>query len=142
MILAMTPEEQKKYEANCRKGEECFVAARNANKAFRSDRFVPTADEWSPCYFLDDKGKLVDCGSPMVKGSVFLSCQEGPSKFWPRPYFVRIMFWGNDDTGLERDEYFDDFSEALEKYDHLVRWLNHLGIACYWDLRKLGFNPA
>jgi len=76
----------------------------------------------------------------MVLGSVFLRpvvLISGQTQ-----YFVRVMFWGNDDTGIEQDQYFETIEEALGAYDRLVKWLTNLAIVCRQDLVNLGFKYA
>lgn len=142
-----------KWEAKVKKGEEWFADERNAGREYKSHRFVPTADDWYPCYFLDENGKEIkynqeepwedyaarcEKGAPMVLGTVYLThkfCLENKC-------FVRIHFWGNDDTGIEMDQTFDTLEDGMEAYDRGVKWLTHLAVACYHDLLRLGFKHA
>lgn len=131
--------------------EERKAELRQSGLAFESERFVPTADDWYPCFYhsyknedgkwvtveLDRDRQLVH-GSPMVLGRIYVRAPvniaglRGIALLW----FVRISFWGNDDTGIEKDFYFHDEKDAREQYFRLVSYLNNIAIVCRDDLLK------
>lgn len=132
----------RRNEAAILRGEEWRVKQRKAGLAYRSERFIPTADDWYPCYFEDEHHN-----SPSVKGTVMLGPPSGRSRMGPIhdgdfKWFVRICIWGNDDTGIERDFYFEDKEDAVEQYHRLVGWMGNLVVAQRYELLKLGFVPA
>lgn len=55
--------------------------------------------------------------------------------------FIRICFWGADDTGIEKDYYLEikDFEEAVAIYERESRWLNNLFLVEREVLFNLGY---
>ena len=122
---------------------------------YRSEKFIPTADDWFPCFFIDANGKELkswenenwESGAPMVQATVMMNEPIGLRRSAKRyslqdQWFVRICIWGNDDTGIEKDFYFKTREEAFEQYHRLVSFMNNLVIAQRNELLKLGFVNA
>lgn len=134
--------------------EETIFKLRKQKIRMRSERYIPTAEDWSPPYFLDSAGKKIEENRDtleyaMVHGTVMImppSMTRKPRgrelKVSESHWFVRICFWGNDDSGIEKDFYFPDHESALEQYNRLVTYLGRISIVCRWDLLDLGFQPA
>lgn len=96
----------------------------------RSMRSIPTGEDWYP-----------NCPDNMVDASV--SCTRHPKSYNPkRITYVSISFWGADDHGLERYWEFDDWDVGVEKYYHLIRWMNGIAIAQMRGLYDVGFMGA
>jgi hypothetical protein len=130
-----------------------FVDERMVGREYKSQRYIPTADDWYPCFFLDASGKeIVHClgeqwetyedrrnkGASMVLGTVYLTHR----RILNNRCFVRVHLWGNDDTGIEQDWYCDTVEEGLAIYDRWVKWLTNLSVACRHELLRLGFHNA
>ena len=141
-----------------RSGEEWAAEQRKAGNRFRSSRFIPTSDDWSPCHYINEQGQPfnIDWNArqsddwrsyAMVEGTVMCHPPSGISRVGKRhpedtQWFVRTCFWGNDDTGIERDLYFETREEAVEQYHRWVGWLNKIVVIQKYELLKLGFWHA
>jgi hypothetical protein len=101
-------------------------------------RYIPTADDWHPCFFENALGKLgsksEEFFAPMVEGAVRLS-QVNINR-----WAVRFAFWGNDDTYIGRWIYFDNEQAAYDQYFRSMSWLCNLAIVQRNELVRLGFN--
>jgi len=117
-----------------------------------SERYVPTPECWAPSYifvdgkyttplqaFPDHKYSDFELTVPQyVHGRVILD--DNPSSN-PR-YFIRISFWGADDSGMEQDHLTHDLEEAQREYNRWIRWLGEVGMVTRASLRHIGFISA
>ena len=58
------------------------------------------------------------------------------------PHSIRTCVWGNDDFGLERDEFFKTEKEAHEAYHRRIKEVNGWAIVTIKTLREMGFIGA
>lgn len=111
-----------------------YWIALQGQRMFKSTRHIPTPDDWYPTL----EGGLVE-------GSVrmFLDPYTSREREWCEGmFFVRICFWGGDDTGIERDFYCASIDSARALYNRLVKWLGAIAVVSRDDLKKLGFENA
>lgn len=101
-------------------------------------RYIPTADDWYPCFFENALGK---CGpkneefrAPMVEATIQLYQISETS--WE----IIISLWGNDDTYIMKRQYFNNLKISQNRYIIWVSWLCNLAIAQRTQLELLGFN--
>lgn len=109
----------------------------NARREVKSTRLVPTADDWYPS--LD--GGFAE-GTVMMFLDPYASHTSQKREWCEGMFFVRICFWGGDDTGIERDFYCVSLGAAKHLYNRWVKWLGALAIVERDDLKLLGFQNA
>jgi hypothetical protein len=107
-----------------------------------SHKLIPTAEDWYPCYFTDTNSSVVLARVSIHKPSGIHSWTKREDLEDAVKYWVRTSFWGNDDTGIEKDRYVSTLEEAMEIYFWQVRWLSNLAIVSRSDLLKLGFQHS
>lgn len=73
-----------------------------------SNRKVYVTDNWYPSY-MDISGKL------------YVTCYVGVT-YYSDEYSVKIVFFGADDFGLEKEFCTSDFAEAIKKYREFKRY--------------------
>lgn len=91
----------------------------------RTNRMVPTPDQWYPCF----EGNLVQV-------SVIYT-----TPCWPKPS-IRVCVWGRDDFGLEKDLFFDSVEESKIAYNEWSERISRWGIVTIAELRQQGFDNA
>lgn len=96
-------------------------------------RLVPTDDEWCPCIF--------EHGKPHVKATLMIR-SPGHLHNNREQWLVSISFWGDDDLGIEKEQYFDSDKEAFACYHELEDWLEALENADMKELLEQGFENA
>ena len=115
-------------------------------------RMVPTCDDWAPSYKYPDskiKESQRDRNDPdsyeggFVEATVIIfDDNAGKPLNYPDEYTVRVSFWGLDDTGIERYHKTKDYSDTIECYNRLNKWLSNLGLVSRNELYELGFHGA
>lgn len=118
-------------------------------------RAIPTCNAWYPNYGSISSSALMlakAARKPLrdVQWHELLTCvDEGGlvegfvilSPTYRKPcWYVRIAFWGADDTGICRDREFAEYADALAPYEHLSRWLSNLILVDRDVLFTLGFH--
>ena len=132
----------------------------------RSTRLIPTPDDWAPAIFNEEQfilnetleneqvakdyaweGEYIGSFSredylPATHGAYvegFVTYQITPDL---DGYYLRVSFWGNDDTGLEQDFIFQSREQLLQAYYYWCCWLGQLAYASISQLRTVGFVNA
>jgi len=101
-------------------------AARRAPAPLRQECFIPTSEDWSPNF--DAKGRPDRDGHHVRLALVEFFDHSG----------YRVMVWGADDTGMERDFEGIELPSALELY----ALLSGCGPVNRADLTAFGLGPA
>lgn len=125
------------------------------NERRETRRAIPTCSSWYPNYEWRSSSALIlarAARKPLgdVQWHELLSCvDEGGlvegfvslSPTYRKPcWYVRIAFWGADDTGICRDREFAEYADAQALYEHLSRWLSNLILVDRDVLFTLGFH--
>lgn len=57
-------------------------------------------------------------------------------------FMIRVCFWGDDDTGMERDTYYATPEQAEEAYFAAIGWMSRLAVVSRAGLSSIGFKGA
>ena len=125
------------------------------NERRETCRAIPTCSSWYPNYGCLSSSALIlarAARKPLrdVQWHELLTCvDEGGlvagfvslSPTYGKPcWYVRIAFWGADDTGISREREFAEYADALALYEHLSRWLSNLILVDRDVLFTIGFH--
>lgn len=131
-------------------------------------RLIPTPDDWHPAIFVNECFELDPTHETAVDQDLHAWQGPGPRGAFERPgrdqyaqgayvrgsvirwllpdakgkFMLRVCFWGDDDTGRERDFWLSTEEESLDAYLRWIGWMNKLAYVSMADLGTLGFVGA
>lgn len=102
-----------------------------------STRMVPTSEDWAPSFFFDLKP---DEYADRTRRDGFVRVRMFLQVSSTKQYWLRVLAWGNDDTGMCRDFFTDNSEEADREWARWAKWLSEQSLITFDGLRLVGFK--